>query len=1057
MVKGVDPAYIVLAASEHSGVHTAARDLQRDITKITGVTPNIVHSLKETAGRCVVIGTADCPDGKALLASVGVTVDDIAGKWELFKYQILNNVGGKEQVLAIAGSNLRGTIFGIYDFEQKHMDVDPLWFWADHEPPARGELIFDDRINFSSLKEPTWKYRGWTLNDHPQLIEWMQTGIVQRARYSRYMFVIHPEVFERLYEAALRLKMNMFTWYFIDVDWKPDWEQLKRQVDRGLILTQHQMEGLGADAGFWDNYWDNHNPAGKPAEFSYLKHPEAFREFWTHYVKLLAKFSPHVAWELNQRGWADAPYTEITLPDGGTDKQRAEILSAAITEQAKLVRELDPNPDLQMMTTLYAEVGRFYDSGWIKVPPEVTIGFGDRGMSGMSYSDKFWTEPRDPNRKYGQYFHTNYFGGGPQIAKCTPIDTYLKVNMDAMYERGDTEKMLLAMNELRCQQLEIRGIAEMLWNYSVFDPKEYLLRYCSENFGEAAAPKVAALYDEYYAKYPHTIRNDGFKVYPSYYKVMEPLFTIIANLIHIESGNTDGFVINYQYDRNIYEKGIKDLGEVLEKAIALRPSIPENRKYFFDYEFIDAIRLIRGIYNLGIATNDAIDYLKSGNRSAALKALVDAKPLTDELYQGFSNQKGTEKWKYWYRSSTNKDFYLLYNVYQKARLALETETINAVSEIVPQRRPFRGNVVMHDPAKSGDAVYNSQGERINGSVWNGSPYSIIEMPVQGTYQIQGVMSVSGKGVWGEIEADRGNNYEFTLKGKSTVYVACDKKNILDWLSKDGFVSTKQILKVGHWDWPYRYQNRPPTEILDFEIFSKEFPAGRVVLGKNPEKGLTYIVFVKPEILLFENFRSYDFNAKPASWSVNENGGYVKVTDIPEYDGELRPSVFDLTTVPRYTPLDLRGLKLETGSQSFEAATADLNFKSSAIEDFIFDIRWKTGQNNHSTGFTLLNSDGEKALEIVMNEKGNILFRPGKGKEQIIGSYEGDRWYNIKINLLPGKGIANIELQDDKLNVTKVNNLKIGMPQVVVDKLRLKHEKGKEGSWILYNAISAYVK
>ena len=88
LVKGVDPAYIVLAASEHSGVHTAARDLQRDITKITGVTPNIVHSLKETAGRCVVIGTADCPDGKALLASVGVTVDDIAGKWELFKYQI---------------------------------------------------------------------------------------------------------------------------------------------------------------------------------------------------------------------------------------------------------------------------------------------------------------------------------------------------------------------------------------------------------------------------------------------------------------------------------------------------------------------------------------------------------------------------------------------------------------------------------------------------------------------------------------------------------------------------------------------------------------------------------------------------------------------------------------------------------------------------------------------------------------------------------------------------------------------------------------------------------
>ena len=49
----------------------------------------------------------------------------------------------------------------------------------------------------------------------PQFMEWMQSGLVQRARYSRYMFAIHHEVLQRLFEAALRLKMNMFTWYFM--------------------------------------------------------------------------------------------------------------------------------------------------------------------------------------------------------------------------------------------------------------------------------------------------------------------------------------------------------------------------------------------------------------------------------------------------------------------------------------------------------------------------------------------------------------------------------------------------------------------------------------------------------------------------------------------------------------------------------------------------------------------------------------------------------------------------------------------------------------------------
>jgi hypothetical protein len=199
-------------------------------------------------------------------------------------------VGGKEQVLAIAGSNVRGTIFGVYDFEQKHLGVDPLWFWADHEPATRGELIFDDSIDFGPSKEPTWKYRGWTLNDHPQFMEWMQSGLVQRTRYSRYMFAIHPEVFERLWEAALRLKMNMFTWYFVDIDWQPDRERLQAAVDRGLFITQHQMEGRGRRHGLLGQLLGAAQSRGQAEGVLLPLHPEAFREFWSHYIRRWAEF-----------------------------------------------------------------------------------------------------------------------------------------------------------------------------------------------------------------------------------------------------------------------------------------------------------------------------------------------------------------------------------------------------------------------------------------------------------------------------------------------------------------------------------------------------------------------------------------------------------------------------------------------------------------------------------------------------------------------------------------------------------------------------------------------
>ena len=59
LVKGGRAACIVLSKSEGKGVYQAAMDLQRDITKITGYTPNIVHSLDAAWGKCVVAGSAD--------------------------------------------------------------------------------------------------------------------------------------------------------------------------------------------------------------------------------------------------------------------------------------------------------------------------------------------------------------------------------------------------------------------------------------------------------------------------------------------------------------------------------------------------------------------------------------------------------------------------------------------------------------------------------------------------------------------------------------------------------------------------------------------------------------------------------------------------------------------------------------------------------------------------------------------------------------------------------------------------------------------------------------
>jgi hypothetical protein len=1056
LVCDLEPAYIVLAKSEHKGLMTAAKDLQRDITKITGVTPNIVHSLEDCAGKCVVIGSADCPEGKTLLASVGLKVDDLAGRWETYKWRVLNNVGGKEQVLAIAGSNVRGAIFGVYEFERLHMGVDPFWFWADHDPPTRGELTYDASIDFGPSKEPTWKYRGWTLNDHPQFMEWMESGLVQRTRNGRYMFAIHHDVFQRLMEAALRLRMNMFTWYFIDIDWQPDRERLQAVFDRGMFLTQQQMEAVGADTGFWDSYWDHHNRAGKPEIFSYLKHPESFREFWGYYIRRWSAFSPQVVWELSLRGWADASYQESTLPRGGSPEQLAGLISNAIADQVKLIRQIDPNPNVEMMTTLYNELGHMYDKGWIKIPPEVTTGFADAAMNGMSYSKRFWTDQRDPKRKYGQYFHTQYFGGGPQIAKCTPIETYLKVNMDAMYQRGDTQHMLLAMNELRHQQIELRGIAEMLWDYPGFAPRDYLKRYSTDEFGPEVADRVAALYDEYYEKYPHKIRDDGFKKYASYVKVMEPLFTVIGNLLNIESGNRDGFVINYQYNEEVYEQGIRDLGEVFDHAMALRPSIPEDRRSFFDYEFIDSTRQVRGIYKICVAANHAIAALKDGDRAAALAALVDARPLVEELYRGFKNNTNGERWQYWYRSGTNEDMYLMYNLYQKARLALEVENMSPVANIEPQRHPYLGNVVMHHATAVGDPIYSSQAERLNGSVYNGSSHSIVSFPLAEAFQIGGVRSTYSK--WKLPIPDHGLPCRFKLHTPANVYIALQqgKANKLPWLAEMGFEPADKVMEVGRWGWPYRYRNRPPEKIDSYDLFVKAFPAGTVELGPNPTTKMKmepYVVFVQPSLLAYENFHADPLGQSPPGWAVAPHGAQVVVVANPDYEGEMRPTVFDLSTVRRYRPLGLKSLRLATTEQSDAPAQAELRFQQPADGNFVLHLRAKPARNDRQTSLALITSDGKPAATIAFTENGRIASRSGQSSVEI-APYEAGRWYNLKLRVLPAEGKIDVTVQDDRIQKTERKGLKLEATGPLAS-IRLVHPQGHADSKIDYDAIVAW--
>lgn len=132
----------MLIDSNDPGVIRAFNDLQDDIFKVTDIKP-VMNTGKISGAQNVIIagtlGNSKLID--KLVAKKIIDADELKGKWEKFIIKTVKNpLPGIENALVIAGSDKRGTIYGIYDLSEQ-MGVSPWYWWAD-VPVKKKENVF---------------------------------------------------------------------------------------------------------------------------------------------------------------------------------------------------------------------------------------------------------------------------------------------------------------------------------------------------------------------------------------------------------------------------------------------------------------------------------------------------------------------------------------------------------------------------------------------------------------------------------------------------------------------------------------------------------------------------------------------------------------------------------------------------------------------------------------------------------------------------------------------------------------------------------------------------
>lgn len=480
---------VVYDAEDAEVVGVCVAALATDIEQITGVMPALQSEVAD-ASTAIVAGTLGHSRWIDKWAGAGtLAVDDIKGKWESFTLQIVENPEkGLDRALVIAGSDPRGTAFGIFELS-KRLGVSPWVWWADARRERRETLGV--QIDTVVMGPPSVKYRGIFLNDedwglHPWAAKNLDTDIKD----------IGPKTYARIFELLLRLKANYIwpamhpcTKAFFYYDENPD-----MAARYSIVLgSTHCEPMLRNNVDEWkNNFPEEYNESQGPWRYD-LNKRKIYR-YWKDRAQEAADID--AVYTVGMRGIHDSG-----MPGGKSQADKIELLEQVIRDQREILRE-SVNPDVTQVPQIfcpYKEVLYLYDAG-LDVPEDITIVWPD---DNHGYIRRLAT-PEEQRRSggFGVYYHLSYWGGPADYLWLSSISPALiSFEMSKAYAYGADRLWVFNVGDIKPAELETEFAMDLAWDAEAWPPHkalEYLRPWAARTFGEAVADDIAAIQAEYY-------------------------------------------------------------------------------------------------------------------------------------------------------------------------------------------------------------------------------------------------------------------------------------------------------------------------------------------------------------------------------------------------------------------------------------------------------------------------------------------------------------------------------------------------------------------------------
>ena len=455
------------AAGEHSCVQRAAASLATDFEQVTGTRPASSDNPK------ILIGTVGTNKQIDLWVKQGL-LPNLKGKTEKF---IIKTIG---EQLVIAGSDKRGTVYGIYELSRQ-IGVSPWYFWAD-VPIEKHADIYIKKGEYTD-GEPAVRYRGLFLNDEaPCLTTWVKNTFGTDFGDHRF--------YEKVFELILRLKGNylwpaMWGWAF----YADDPENLKTADAMGIMMGTSHHEPMAR----------NHQEYARDRKgwgaWNYATNKQNLDRFFREGIERMNGTDDIVT--IGMRGDGDEAM------GNGTD---TKLLESIIDNQRRIIKEVTKRPakETPQIWALYKEVQDYYDAG-LRVPDDVTVLLCDDNWGNVRRLPT--AEEQKRKGGWGLYYHVDYVGA-PRNTKwinVTPIQNMWE-QLQLAYNGGIRQLWILNVGDLKPMEYPIQLFMDMAWNPTKYTVDcsasplgssknllDHTRDFCAESFGCDQACEAASI------------------------------------------------------------------------------------------------------------------------------------------------------------------------------------------------------------------------------------------------------------------------------------------------------------------------------------------------------------------------------------------------------------------------------------------------------------------------------------------------------------------------------------------------------------------------------------